>query len=163
MQTSKTDKYVYLFTYFLLFTVAIKVDGLTPDYPIGTVEEIQLQLWSQVLNNFVAGELPKIQLKDHKVVVVGLTRILTQSDLMMQEPSIHTWPWMFTALLKLFPEPKYFKGKEAESQDPYFGLTDVDYEDQNAGYQAAYSRLTASESAPADPVAYVGNLKEFLA
>lgn len=43
MQTSKTDKYVYLFTYFLLFTMAIKVDGVTPDYLIGTVEEIQPQ------------------------------------------------------------------------------------------------------------------------
>ena len=69
---------------------------------------------------------------------------------------------MFTALLKPFQEPKYFNGKEAEPQDPYFGLTDVDHEEQNAGYQAAYSRLAASESAPADPVAYVGNLKEFL-
>lgn len=43
MQTSKTDKYVYLFTYFLLFTMAIQVDGLTPDYLIGTIEQIQPQ------------------------------------------------------------------------------------------------------------------------
>ena len=43
LQTSKTDQYVYLFTYFLLFTMAIKVDDLTPDYLIGTVEEIQSQ------------------------------------------------------------------------------------------------------------------------
>lgn len=43
MQTSKTDKYVYLFTYFLLFTMAIQVDGLAPDYLIGTVEQIQTQ------------------------------------------------------------------------------------------------------------------------
>lgn len=43
MQTSKTDKYVYLFTYFVLFTMAIQVDGLTPDYLIGTVEQIQPQ------------------------------------------------------------------------------------------------------------------------
>ena len=48
------------------------------------------RLWSQVLNNFVAGEFPKVPIKDHKVAVVGLTRILTQSDIMMQEPSIHT-------------------------------------------------------------------------
>jgi exportin-2 (importin alpha re-exporter) len=39
----------------------------------------------------------------------------------------------------------------------------VDYEEQNAGYQAAYSRLAASESAASDPVAYVGDPKEFLA
>lgn len=41
MQTSKTDKFVHLFTKFFLFTMAINVDGLSPDYVIGTVEEIQ--------------------------------------------------------------------------------------------------------------------------
>jgi exportin-2 (importin alpha re-exporter) len=37
LQTSKTDRYVYLFTYFTM------VDDVTPDYLIGTVEEIQTQ------------------------------------------------------------------------------------------------------------------------
>lgn len=41
MQTSKTDKYVYLFSYFLLYAMAIPVEGLTPDFTIGTVEEVQ--------------------------------------------------------------------------------------------------------------------------
>jgi exportin-2 (importin alpha re-exporter) len=43
MQTSKTDKYVYLFSHFLLFTMAINVNGLGPDYVISAVEEIQPQ------------------------------------------------------------------------------------------------------------------------
>lgn len=43
MQTSKTDKYVYLFSHFLLFTMAIDVHGLGPDYVISAVEEIQPQ------------------------------------------------------------------------------------------------------------------------
>jgi hypothetical protein len=43
MQTSKTDKFVYLFAYFLVFTMAIDVDGLKPDFVVGTVEEIQPQ------------------------------------------------------------------------------------------------------------------------
>lgn len=41
MQTSKTDKYVYLFSYFLLYAMAVPVEGLTPDFTIGTVEEVQ--------------------------------------------------------------------------------------------------------------------------
>jgi exportin-2 (importin alpha re-exporter) len=139
------------------------------------------RLWSQILNNFVMGQLPKVPLKDHKVVVVGLTRMLTQSDIMMQEPNVHTWydfrvyeplilyifvstrPGMFTALVKLFQEPKYIDKKGAEAHDPHNGLTDIDFEEQNAGYQAAYSRLAASESATSDPVAYVSDPKEFLA
>ena len=49
------------------------------------------RLWSQILNNFIVEQLPKVPLKDHKVVVLGLTRMLTQSDIMMQEPNVHTW------------------------------------------------------------------------
>lgn len=109
MQTSKTDKYVYNFVYFLAFTMAINVDGLGPDYVISSVEEIQPQLvisimdkhyrmlthstrlWSQIVGNFVAPQAPRMPPKDRKVVVVGLTRLLTQSVLMLQEPSVNAW------------------------------------------------------------------------
>jgi exportin-2 (importin alpha re-exporter) len=43
MQTSKTDKFVHLFALFLMFSMALNVDGLSPDYVISTVEEIQSQ------------------------------------------------------------------------------------------------------------------------
>jgi exportin-2 (importin alpha re-exporter) len=43
LQTSKTDKYVYHFTHLLLFTIAIDVQGLGPDYVISIVEDIQPQ------------------------------------------------------------------------------------------------------------------------
>ena len=41
MQTSKTDKYTYLFARFILFTMAINVTGMSPDYLITTIEGIQ--------------------------------------------------------------------------------------------------------------------------
>ncbi len=41
MQTSKTDKYVYHFVYFLSFCLAIGVEGLNPDYVVSEVEAIQ--------------------------------------------------------------------------------------------------------------------------
>jgi exportin-2 (importin alpha re-exporter) len=41
------------------------------------------------------------------------------------------------------------------------GITEIDYEEQTAGYQAAYSRLAASEGASKDPVAYVTNPLDF--
>lgn len=43
LHANKTDKFAYLFARFLLFTMAVNVDGLTPDYVIGTIEEIQPQ------------------------------------------------------------------------------------------------------------------------
>jgi exportin-2 (importin alpha re-exporter) len=41
MQQNKTNSFVYYFVYFLLYMLAINVDGLTPDYLIQTVDEIQ--------------------------------------------------------------------------------------------------------------------------
>jgi exportin-2 (importin alpha re-exporter) len=43
MQTNKTDQFTYLFSRFLLFVMAIPVEGMGPDYLISTVEEIQTQ------------------------------------------------------------------------------------------------------------------------
>lgn len=69
-------------------------------------------------------------------------------------------PATFTALVKLFSEPQYLASKTED--DPHAALTEIDYEEQTAGYQAAYSRLAASESTEVDPVGYVQNPREFL-
>jgi hypothetical protein len=41
LQTSKTDKYVYLFAYFILYTTTIQVNGLDADAVISATEEVQ--------------------------------------------------------------------------------------------------------------------------
>jgi exportin-2 (importin alpha re-exporter) len=66
----------------------------------------------------------------------------------------------FVALVKLFNEPQYLA--ERTEDDPHAGITQIDYEEQTAGYQAAYSRLASSESAEVDPVAYVKSPQEFV-
>ncbi|KAI0366303.1 Cse1-domain-containing protein [Pilatotrama ljubarskyi] len=160
MQTSKTDKYVYHFVYFLGFCLAIGKDDITPDYIVGEVESIQAQLWSQILANFVIPQSPKMPPKDRKVVVVGLTRLLTQSSLMLRPPLAQAWPPTFQALVKLFKEEQLLTKKDDE--DPDAGITQIDYEEQTAGYQAAYSRLAAAEAPPVDPMAHIKDLRAFL-
>ena len=61
------------------------------------------------------------------------------------------------ALVKLFSEPQHLALKEGDSSGGT-ELTETDYEEQRAGYQAAYSRLAAPESGPDDPVGYVGDV-----
>lgn len=160
MQTSKTDKYTYLFARFILFTMAINVTGMSPDYLITTIEEIQANLWPNILSNFVIPQAPKFPHKERKLAAVGLTRLLCDSRYMMQQPSVAHWPSAYTALGKLFSEPQYFKS--SESEDPHIGITEIDFEEQTAGYQAAYSRLASSEKAEVDPVAYVQNPAQYL-
>ena len=41
MQANKTDKFVYLFTHFILYTMAVDKAGFTPDQIVGAIEEIQ--------------------------------------------------------------------------------------------------------------------------
>ncbi|KAG5652934.1 hypothetical protein H0H81_003010 [Sphagnurus paluster] len=161
MQSSKTDKYVHLFTRFFLFTLAVNIEGLSPDYVIGTIEEIQPELWSQILTNFIVPEVPKLPTKDRKLAVVAITRLLTQSTFMLQQPTVAAWPPTFASLVKLFSEPQYLK-KSKDEDDPHAGLTEIDFEEQTAGYQAAYSRLAASETPEPDPVAYVRDPQQFL-
>lgn len=63
-------------------------------------------------------------------------------------------------MVKLFHESQYLD-KDSE-EDPDAGLTAIDHEEQNAGYQASYSRLAASEAVAVDPVAYIRDPKEYL-
>ncbi|OJT05838.1 Importin-alpha re-exporter [Trametes pubescens] len=160
LQTSKTDKFVYHFVYYLGFCLVINKDDITPDYIVGQVESIQPQLWSQILANFVIPQVPKMPQKDRKVVVVGLTRLLSQSTLMHQGTLAQSCPPTFEALVKLFRVGQQLSKKDEE--DPDAGLTQIDYEEQTAGYQAAYSRLAAAETAPVDPVAHVRDLPAFV-
>lgn len=116
--------------------------------------------------------------KDRKITVVGVTRMLTQSTFMLQEPSVRAWyviakllwdaavksfnrPATFTSLVKLFSEPQYLTTTKSED-DPYAGITAIDYEEQTAGYQAAYSKLAASESIEVDPVAHINDPQQYL-
>ena len=69
-------------------------------------------------------------------------------------------PPTFQALAKLFQTEQQLSKRE--ELDPDAGLTQIDYEEQTAGYQAAYSRLAAAEAAPVDPVAHVKDLRAFV-
>lgn len=207
MHTNKTDKFTYLFAKFFLYTMAINVEGITPDLIITTVEGIQPQyviavgskywrlhdliifpissrrLWFQILTNFVAPQAPKFPHKERKLAVVGITCLLCHSTLMLEEPSVRAWyapsrfppisqfianpsshppscrSIVYAALGKLFTERQYLDQKPADAGD---ATTVIDFEEQAAGYQAAYSRLAASETPEEDPVAYVQNPLQYL-
>ena len=110
MQATKTDKFVYLFARFFLYTMAINKEGFTPDHIISVIEEIQPEfvmlnhrllistkasflsrLWSKILNNFLIPEAPNFSTKDRKLAAIGITRMITESTFMLQEPSVRSW------------------------------------------------------------------------
>ncbi|KAI0296781.1 armadillo-type protein [Multifurca ochricompacta] len=158
MQQNKTNIYIYYFVYFLLYVVAINVDGLTPDYLIQTVDEIQPGLWSQIVSNFVVPQAAQLAVKDRKVAAVGLTRLLTQSTLSLRKPNVERWPALLGQLAELFREPKAF----ASAEDAGTGMTEVDLEEQAAGYQASYSKLATAAEPPPNLVAYAGDVRTYV-
>ncbi len=83
-----------------------------------------------------------------------LFRPLTFSCLLCNRPPT------FQALAKLFQTEQQLTKKD--DLDPDAGLTQIDYEEQSAGYQAAYSRLAAAEAAPVDPVAHIKDLRSYV-
>ncbi|KAJ6518618.1 CAS/CSE protein [Mycena sanguinolenta] len=165
MQSSKTDKFVYLLAKFLLYCCALNVEGFGPDYVIETIDDIQPRLWTQIMTNFVVPQVPLMPQKDRKLAIVGYTRLLTRSSSMMQEPNVQLWPPAFTSLVQLF-RSQYLAGATASTtttdNNTSVGITDIDQEEETAGYQAAYSRLAASETIETDPVGYVRDPEEFL-
>ncbi|KAF7294456.1 Importin N-terminal domain-containing protein [Mycena kentingensis (nom. inval.)] len=165
MHQSKTDKFTHLFARLMLYCMAANLDGMGPDYVISTIEEIQTGLWAQVLKGIIVPQLPTMPQKDRKLALVGLTRMLTRSSAMVQGSYATIWPEMFTMVAQLVGS-QYLTGATTSTKNNNGdglpeGMTDIDHEEQAAGYQAAYSRLAASEAAEVDPVAYVPDVKAF--
>lgn len=160
LQTSKTDGYTYHFVYFLLFAAAIKISDFSSDYLISKFEEIQPQLWSQVFTNFVIPKVTSMQPKDRKVATVGLIRLLTESKLMTNHANATIWLSAFIVLGEMLAGSQDLSSHS--KTESTLGVTAVDFEEENAGYQAAYSRLAASESLPMDVVQSVQNPLELL-
>ena len=43
LQTARTDNYTYYLVYFFMYLAAVDVEGLTPDFLVGAVEQVQPQ------------------------------------------------------------------------------------------------------------------------
>ncbi|KAN0129949.1 Cse1 domain containing protein [Lactarius tabidus] len=148
MQQNKRNNYIYYFAYFLLYLLAINVNGLTPDYLIQTVDEIQSGLWSQITSNFIIPQISQLVLKgDRKVAAVGLTRLAKH---VRQKNPTHAGPPLLGQLGSLFREMNAFSA--AADDGTGTGATEICLEEQ-----ATYSKL-ATATPTRDVVAYAGDV-----
>lgn len=141
------------------------------------------RLWANLFGHILLPEIPRIPTKNRKLAVVGLTRLLTQCTLMRQGSNSQLWsvviviffcapiniitsrPPTFTALVKLFHDPQALRRSTVDNDtDADAAFTAIDLEEQNAGYQAAYSRLAASEvvSLDQDPVRDIADAQTYV-
>lgn len=77
----------------------------------------------------------------------------------MADKNVKLRPALVEQLVELFKEPKAFSSTAAADAGTSngTGMTNIDLEEQAAGYQAAYSKLATAVVPQADVVAYAGN------
>ncbi|KAG8688800.1 importin-alpha export receptor [Ceratobasidium sp. 423] len=162
LQANKTPAFSYGFMHFACAAMAVRTEGMGPDFFIGAVESVQAGLWPQMLTHVLLPEVSRTQLRDQKLVSVGLTRLLVHSQQSVQAPAANAWPRVLEAILGLYTSPAALAKSSTESATGDDAVTAIDYEEAGAGYQAGYSRLAASESDKTDLAAYVQDPRQFL-
>ncbi|GAA5950565.1 hypothetical protein JCM3765_000532 [Sporobolomyces pararoseus] len=163
LQGSKTDKFSQGLLKFICFAAVIQKEGLDADGAIGMLDGVQPQpgLFAQVLPVLLP-EAQKVPTKDRKLVVVGLTNLLTRSSKMLNEPHVRVWSATMESLLKLLILPLAIS-KTTSAADDEVEIADLDEAAAGLGYQASFSKLGASEKPKEDPVAWCKDPKEWLA
>lgn len=159
LRTSRTDKFVIGLVHWICFVSSLSTGNYSPDTIPNVINEIQPGLWASVLKDVMLPVFTKIPPQDKRIVLVGMTRMLFLGQATVAVNNTHTWPLAFNALLQMFGSQAQTGPKD---EDPDAGITSIDYEEQTAGYQVAYSKLAASEINRPDPVAYAGDSKQYL-
>ncbi|CAE6534937.1 unnamed protein product [Rhizoctonia solani] len=162
LQANKTPAFSYGFMRFACATMAARTEGMGPDFFIGAVESVQTGLWTQLLTHVILPDVSRTQLRDQKLVSVGLTRLLVHSQQSVQAPAANAWPRVLEAILGLYTSPAALAKSSTESATGDDAVTAIDYEEAGAGYQAGYSRLAASEGDKTDLAAYVQEPRQYL-
>lgn len=75
----------------------------------------------------------------------------------MADEDVESRPGLMEQLVELFKEPKAFSSTADAGTSNGTGMTNIDLEEQAAGYQAAYSKLATAVVPQVDVVAYAGN------
>lgn len=149
LSSSKTTKYVKsLIVFFNFYAAKIGANEL-----IQLVDGIQNQMFGMVCQRVFITDVNKVSGDiDRKIVAVGMTKILCESQSMMQQYSAH-WTGMLQALIELFELPPDESNIEG---DNFIEIEDA------AGYQVAYSQLNFATGKRDDPFSEVPDGKRFL-
>lgn len=131
---------------------AWKVSSLGKLEPIHGADN---RLFGNLMNGVVLPNTQKAPARSRRVIEVGLTKLLSRSDSILQAPLVTFWPPIFLALVDLFSLPQDITYTGANADD----LNALDPED--AGFQSSFSKLGASERNTHDPVASVTDEKHF--
>ena len=152
LQSSKTTKYVKgLLIFFSLF--AGRFGGPTL---VDTIDSIQPQMFKMVVERLFLQDVQKVSgPTERKICAIGITKLLTETPVMLVEPCAALWTPLLQALISLFELPE----DDSVPADEHF----IEIED-TPGYQTAFSQLLFAGVKERDPFeSAVPNAKAHLA
>merc|ERR1719315_704624 len=155
LTSSKTTKYVKsLLVFFFVFTIKNGGSNL-----IQLVDEIQAGMFGMVCDSLIVkdGTVQKVSgTTEKKISAVGLTKLLTETPEIVSPNGKYSNQFLplLTTLIALFELPE----DSTIPDDEHF----IEIED-TPGYQTAYSQLIFAGKPDTDPVAGIGDPKQFLA
>ncbi|RCH88978.1 importin-alpha export receptor, partial [Rhizopus stolonifer] len=128
-----------------------------PDTIIRVYESLQPGLFGQIMSLFILPDLVKLSKPiDRKISGVGMTRLLTKSDIMLNEPYLsQLWSKSLLALLALLELPGSL---ETDGPDELYTL-DI----EEGGYQTTFAKLATSNPVQEDPTAGLPSSQVYLA
>uniref|UniRef100_A0A131Y3V5 Exportin-2 n=1 Tax=Ixodes ricinus TaxID=34613 RepID=A0A131Y3V5_IXORI len=139
LQSSKTTKFVRgLLVFFGLFVYRYGAPTL-----VATVDDIQAKMFGMVLERLVIADVQKVSgTLERKMCAVGITKLLTEAEALVQGEYSSFWGPLLQALIDLLELPQ----DESVPDDEHF----VEVED-TPGYQTAYSQLVFAGKREHDP------------
>lgn len=149
LTSTKTTKYIKSLIVFFNFYAA----KIGPNELIQLIDGIQNNMFGMVCQRVFITDVNKVSGEvDRKIVAVGMTKILCESQSMIQQYSAF-WQGMLQALIELFELPPDESNIEG---DNFIEIEDT------AGYQVAYSQLNFATGKRDDPVSEVPDGKRYL-
>lgn len=149
LSSSKTTKYVRSLIVFFNFYAA----KIGPNELIQLIDGIQNQMFGMVCQRVFMTDINKVSGDiERKIVSVGMTKILCESQTMMSQYSTY-WQGMLQVLIELFELPP--------DESNIDGDNFIEIED-TAGYQVAYSQLNFATGKRDDPVSEISDAKRLL-
>ena len=152
LQSSRTTKYVKgLLVFFSLFAGKYGGPAL-----VGVIDSIQPKLFQLVIEKVFITDVQKVSgPTERKICAIGITKILTETPAMLEDPYVNLWVPLLQALISLFELPE----DDSLPDDEHF----IEIDD-TPGYQTAFSQLIFAGTKEHDPFGeMVNNAKTHLA
>ncbi|KAJ3413290.1 Exportin-2 [Chytridiales sp. JEL 0842] len=155
MNDVKTPKFTKGFLKFISFLFTMEKDGLSVDAIIGVFDSIQPHLFRNLLQAIIIPELSEVLApEERKLCGVGIAKLLTSSNTMLNDPYITLWPNLHSALSGVLDVPLAENGSAA--QDETY-TQDI----EEAGYQVTFARLSSIGRTKKDNLAAIPDPKAF--